>query len=206
MPHQGTLEPEAERRQIAGDRHMHWGRHTAEVAREDAVEQGAGTGSQAGMRQGRRGTRCILAARRRWGSTRTLGAHLAPLGDLQGECIPDVRANPDGRCRTGSDPARRVGVRRTLRVVLDLCLCTGIEESIPPVWRARLSSIILSKMVLAFTNVSFIDTRSAVKERSVSRSARIYGSKQTSLLAILVNQFHDLRPERHAGPVQFLRR
>lgn len=32
-----------------------------------------------------------------------------------------------------------------------------------------------------------------------------HDSKQTSLLAVLINQLHDLRPERHAGPVQFLR-
>lgn len=41
-------------------------------------------------------------------------------------------------------------------------MCIRLKASIPPVCRARLSSIILSKMVLAFTNVSFMDTRSAV--------------------------------------------
>jgi hypothetical protein len=58
-----------------------------------------------------------------------------------------------------------------------------------------------SKIVRARTNVSFIDTRSATKNHDLDMTRDKVERVRTSLLAILVDELHDLGSESHTRSI-----
>ena len=137
--------------------HTHWDRHTA------VDLQDSGPRDQKGRRQAQRGKHCSPAGRTMWGSNRTPGAHREP---AEGQTAADTLDEPESRvglCKADWESAHTaVGCHKL--PWSQTCEHAGYNmRDIPPVWRAKLSSIIRSNIDRAFTNVSFIDTRSAVK-------------------------------------------
>jgi hypothetical protein len=74
------------------------------------------------------------------------------------------------------------------------------RETIHSLLRARLSSIMRSKIVRALTKLSFIDMRSAKKEdvSSAMCPCRLPMLVHTALLTVFIDQLDDLRAEGHA--------